>query len=226
MFQKQPKPHAWNQQLHIMTFVSQEPTEMRGLLSLAASLNTQFSSIEVLFVLFRFENTLECGGKKSSIIPAKGHHPLTETEINFWRIFWIMGMSRYGETFFPGQNVGSQPGTNKGISSLTLARPEDMRMAKCVRWSQEQVVALLPMWTVRQPRVDQRPCRLPGSYSQKAHLTASSRVSTGFREEEIKDDEDDSPFSVIWGTLQRWQMVLMKSNQVSWVRNFIFDALF
>lgn len=56
-------------------------------------------------------------------------------------------------------------------------------MAKCVRWSQEQVVALLPTWTVLQPRVDQRPCSCLGSYSQNAHLTASLSVSTGFREE-------------------------------------------
>lgn len=90
-----------------------------------------------------------------------------------------------GNVFFPGPNAPG-PSHDPLLASLTLACPEDMRMAKCVRWSQEQVVALLPTWTVLQPRVDQRPCSRSGSYSQKAHLTASPSVSTGFREERGK----------------------------------------
>lgn len=53
-------------------------------------------------------------------------------------------------------------------------------MAKCVRWLQEQVVALLLTCSVLQPWVAQRPCRLSGSYSQKAHLVTSAFVSIGF----------------------------------------------
>lgn len=52
-------------------------------------------------------------------------------------------------------------------------------MAKCVRWLQEQVVALLLTWSVLQPWVAQWPCRLSDAYSQKAHLVTSAAVSIG-----------------------------------------------
>lgn len=69
------------------------------------------------------------------------------------------------------------------VGRLTLARPDDMRMAKCVRWLQEQVVALLLTCSVLHPWVAQRPCRLSVSYSQKAHLVTSAAASTGCRRE-------------------------------------------
>ena len=54
-------------------------------------------------------------------------------------------------------------------------------MAKCVRWVQEQVVALLVTWRVLQPCVAQRPLRRSASYSQNAQLVTSACVSTGLR---------------------------------------------